>query len=301
MATSCTDFDHPYYEQLSGKTFREAYKFFTEEDAKRMKFVSLGEALDFISYGGGNFVGYRQPTKGLVNFIKTWIEKQEPRIDYEKIKTRENSYTYKEKGREYFYLWNKFKSTFPLPELPRINFESCPLDEKHKGTVLDRGGRSRCSHQSEFEIHPSFTKIHVEEGIGTGMKRFYFDEEEPVEPSGFEAGNDYEFVNIESQEHKDYVTKIDKFENEATVPVTHTCYAILSEPKDFYLSLETILQRLNCSQIETQTLHPFSGFDLAHYVHAWWEQPGEKRYWKTNNGIELYKEFKDFIPISTDD
>jgi hypothetical protein len=301
MATSCTDIDHPYYKELYQKDSKERYKFFTKEDAKRMKFVSLGEALDFISYGGGNFVGYPFGTKDMTAFIKKWIEKQEPRIDYERVEKGKGWYTYKETGREYFYLWNKFPQQSETPELPRINYKSCPISEEHNSFVIDMGGRLRCSHKKSDKINPDFTRIFVEDGLGTSMKRYNFQENEPEEPTAYDEDNDETYSDIDSPEYAKYLNNKGKFDRGKSVELIDTCYAIIREPKKLYLPLETILDRINCSGDDKSTIHPFPGFMLANYAQAWWEQQGDKKYWKNNHSIDIFKKFKNFVPIGTDD
>ncbi|MBT3405150.1 hypothetical protein HN832_04475 [archaeon] len=88
MTTSCTDFDHPYYSALNGKNQTERVNFFTEGDFKKMKFVSLGEVLDFVSAGGMNFVHYHFSDKKMIQFIQSWMEVQIPRIEYERKKSK---------------------------------------------------------------------------------------------------------------------------------------------------------------------------------------------------------------------
>jgi hypothetical protein len=263
-----------------------------------MKFVSLGEAFDFISAGGGNFVGYCHGNKELTEFAKTWIEKQEPRIDWKLIETNKPFYSWEETGREYFYMWNKFQRGERNLELPRINYETCHLNEKHKKILLDRGGRLRCAHQSICEIRPSFTNISISEGIGTGMREYDFIEDKPEEPGYYD---DEDLWTEDEEEYPKYLIEKEKYDNEKPVSVVQTCYSIIKEPIGFYLPLETVLERLNCSQDpKRDTIHPFTGFTLAEYVKAWFNQPGEKKYWK-GNGINFYKEFKNFVPIGTDD
>ena len=298
MGTCETDSDHPYYEQLSGKSSKKCYEFFMQDNAKRMKFVSLGEAFDFISSGGGNYVGYNQGDKELTEFAKTWIEKQEPRINWKLIETNKPFYSWEETGREYFYLWNKFHQTHNTPELPRINYETCPLNETHAERIFDRGNRLRCAHQKHSLVKPSFTTCFIEECARTGMKKYEFIENEPK--PGY---SDYDSLCLSNKDsYAKYLVKKEKYDNETPVNVVDTCYSIIKEPIGFYLPLETVLERLNCSQdSEKDTIHPFTGFTLAEYVKAWFNQSGEKKYWKREDGIESYNQFKDFVPMGTDE
>lgn len=296
MVTSCTDSDHPYYNELIGKTGKQKYDFFMEENAKRMKFVSLGEAFDFLSFGGLNFVAYGNNDKELTEFTKTWIEKQEPKIKLDRIKSGKGSYTIKERSREYSYLWNKFNHSGETPELPRINYEKCNLGRDHTKMILDRGGRLRCAHQEVFEIKPSFTEKIIEEDIRIGIKKYKYNQSAPETPRYY--NEELEVWMIEGC--KKYELEKNKFDEEEPVIVVDTCYSIIKEPKDFYLPLEKILNRLNCSNRENQTIHPFSGLTLADFVKAWWEQSGEKQYFKKEGDIEFYKAFPDFVPMSSD-
>ena len=86
MTTSCTDRNHPYYREIECRQ-TGAVNFFLEDEAKRMKYVSLGEALDFISGGFMNGVAYHMDTRKMVRFIRTWMRAQEPRRKISKIPT----------------------------------------------------------------------------------------------------------------------------------------------------------------------------------------------------------------------
>ena len=79
MTTSCTDHDHPYYDQLKSLGSREVVKFFTNNKGARMRYVSLGEALDFASWGFMNGVAYDLSPRAMVWFIRKWMSAQKPR------------------------------------------------------------------------------------------------------------------------------------------------------------------------------------------------------------------------------
>ena len=112
MVTSCTDFDHPFYKKLERLGSKQTANFFLDNSGKNMKYVSLGESLDFISFGFMNGVAYNLSNKEIVKFINTWIKSQEPKIEYERQPTGEHSYTLKEISREYSYRWNSINKTY---------------------------------------------------------------------------------------------------------------------------------------------------------------------------------------------
>lgn len=85
MTTSCTDWKHPYFEQFfkNWPNSKDKIDFFTGKDnVHRMRFVSLGEALDFISFGNGNSCFWDLNTKGMIRFIRKWMINQEPRTTW---------------------------------------------------------------------------------------------------------------------------------------------------------------------------------------------------------------------------
>src|SRR3989338_5580115 len=108
MSTSCTDRKHPYYEQVNSLRPEDSVKFFTGENSYRMAHVSLGETLDFTSYGGMNYVVWKMNNRDLVKFVQTWMENQAPKIEYERIPPEGNVYQLKEKSKEFSYVWNRF-------------------------------------------------------------------------------------------------------------------------------------------------------------------------------------------------
>lgn len=299
MATSNTDFDHPYYEILGNKSLKERVEFFTENSGKRMKFISLGEALDFVSVGGGNFVAYNFGTKELTKYIQIWMDSQKPKIEYEKVQLDNGSYTYKETSREYGYLWNRFHFEKDV-ELPYINHNKCPRCERghnHTELVHDRIGRLRCADVRKEKFKPNYISGFRSEDFLSATSRNCFSENEPDIPEYTHDEN-----ICDSIEYKIYLKKKEKFNNEeATEIVSDVCYSIIKEPKNIYLPLEIVLDRLNCVNKDNQTFHPFSGFTLANFVKSWHEQKGENRIWKRKGELDFYREFKDFVIISTDD
>jgi hypothetical protein len=300
MVTSCTDYDHPYYKELGNKTDKERYQFFTEDNAKRMKFVSLGEALDFVSIGGGNFVAYNFGTRAMVDFIKGWIEGQKSKIKYRTIGDSKIGCSLEEESRQTFYMWNKFHRQEEIPELPRIDYSSCPMDKNNNTFIMDRGGRLRCAHQKRELINPDFAFMSISEGLGTSMKRYSFTEFGPEEPSSYDE-DDNDITDLGSEEYKEYLARKEKFEAGKSTALVDTCYAVIKEPKNMYLPLETVLERIDCSPDNKWTAHPFTGFTLATFVQAWWEQPGDRKYLRNNNTFDDFRAFKDFPLISTED
>lgn len=309
MATSCTDFDHPYYKQINNKSDEEAINFFTEDKGKRMRFVSLGEAIDFISHGGGNFVYYPLNCKKMTKYIRTWMKAQRPRIEYDKIPLGENSYRYDIKKKEYFYLWNRFdkENLIENEELPRINYEKCPRNGKHAKTIEDLGGRLRCAHTDMLKGYKEgFTeKVNLGADFFSATERYSFDENKPEDPSVYddETDEEEEGVNYEQSDYIEYLIKKEAYDNSKELEIKDTCYSVIKEPSDLYLPLETILNRLNCRHTmnrDKAMILPFSGFTLANYVKAWWEQPGRKIVWKRKKEIDFYNHFRDFELMGTD-
>ena len=82
--------------------------------------------------------------------------------------------------------------------------------------------------------------------------------------------------------------------------IVDICYSIIQESKTIVFPLEIILDRINCSNHEDYTTHPFSGFTLANYVKAWWNQKGRKKVWRNKGELDFYLAFPDFEPISSD-
>lgn len=289
MTTSETDHKHPYYRQIS--KLEKPITFF-EEDPERLAYVSLGEALDFLSAGAMNYVLWPNLEKrAMVRFIETWMKNQKPRIQYDRIPDPkiEGLHTIKEKSREFFYLWNRFHEDFPV-SLPFINLQHC-TGEGHRGTIKDRLGRIRCLHVEKKKIKPSFS---VEYRVGD---RVDFQDDEPMDPSLF----DYEDCRVSEEELERYEKLKEKYEGENPVTVLDPCYTIISDVGT-NIPLENILYRLDVSGKFSGPVHysvyPFSGFELANYVKAWWEQPGEKRLFKGKGVREDYRVFPNFQPVS---
>lgn len=317
MGTSCTDFDHPIYNELDGLGDNERVNFFTENKSQNMKYVSLGEAFDFISSGGGNFCYFPLNPKGLAGFANQWRKAQEPRIRRRKKQLSENSYTLEEISREYSYDWNKFEKDFET-ELPYINLETCPKNEniisehnKHKRVGRDEAGRKRCIHVDVKYFRPDFL---VEYKDSKGDIEFY--EDIPPEPEFFDEDYEEDEITLISDAQKqldDYHELIEKYkEQEPTEKVILPCYEILSD-KGVYLPLEKIFRRLNCSndnyfsipscslKPSDHSTFPFSGFMLANFVKEWWNQPGRKRIYMRQGENDNFKKYPDFRHISSCD
>lgn len=308
MTTSCTDTKHPYYKDITKIDLGKRRKFFTGDNSFRMAYVSLGEALDFLSAGGMNYVYWPISHKGLIEFVDNWMKNQKPKIDYKKVPLSEHSYRYEEIRREHFYLWNRFDDE-QVVELPWINHEKCPRDEKHNGQRITLpNGMVRCSHVEPLgPFKPSFLESYTGFDELSGIERTYFDENEPHQYDGIPQDYDERDISLGYKEEYERNTfLVQKFEEEdSTLVVTDPCYAIISEGRA-YLPLETVLDRLDVasrflSSDEPQSVYPFSGFTLADFVRAWWNQSGEKRFFRNPNERNFYKVFRDFQPISSDD
>jgi hypothetical protein len=299
MTTSCTDWNHPYYELL--KKSKENELSFFGNHPEKMNFVSLGELFDFISWGGMNSVAYELNTKGLITLTQKWIKNQKPKIEYKEIPgSFQGSYTSKEVSREYFYLWNKFNYEEDV-ELPRIKHSECPRDKMHKRTIKDRLGRTRCAEVNSYKIKPSFSFVFEELDKFSAKKKINYLNNEPQYPTPDEwvdeEGEELDY----SQEFEEYEKELERYKKEGEERVINPCYAIIKEPSDRYIKLESLFDRLNCSSQEGYTLHPFSGFTLANFVRAWWEQPGRKKIWRKKGEYDFYKAFPNFKPYSSDD
>ncbi len=290
MTTSCTDIKHPYYEEFIKGSSGNGAGFFTGENAYRMRFVSLGEALDFVSSGGLNFVGWPFSGRKMVDFIKAWMDNQKPKIIYEEIPLGKGSYRAEEKGREYCYTWNRFDNDFDV-ELPYICNDACQVGG-HKRTVRDLAGRVRCAHFEIKMLRPSFVRSNR-----YGDKIDYF-EEYPFDPDPDDYIDKDGVSCLSDEVLEQYQEECKKFEDEEpSCEVYDYCYSVISDA-GVYLPLQTVLDRLSVSRVMPFGL-PFSGFTLANYVKAWFSQPGEKRFLSDRH--DDYKVFPDFHPIGSDD
>ena len=299
MTTSCTDRNHPYYREIEGRQ-TGAVNFFLEDEAKRMKYVSLGEALDFISEGFMNGVAYHMDTRKMVRFIRTWMRAQEPRREILEIPTGKHSYRLKEdvSKRQFNYTWNRFAQDFPAQlTRRRINNKRCPRDEKHEGTITDGAVRIRCSHFEIQLLKPSFIKTldGFDELSSTENTTFYDDK--PSEPWSPEEEED-ESEGAQNRQER-YKAELRRYEDEGEIEAIKPCYAIIKETETRNLPLQTILDRLNVSTNPAYYLNPFSGFTLARYVKAWWNQKGRKRFFRKKVEREdNFRVYPHFVPIS---
>ena len=293
MTTACTDTKHPYYKVLS--KLQNPLNFF-QKDSERLAHVSLGEALDFTSFGGMNYVVWpKLDTKGMVEFVQLWMDNQRPKVQYERVADPrvEGVYSIKRKSEEFFYTWNRFHEDFP-EALPFINHVSCPANENHRGTIRDLAGRIRCLHVDIQRAKPGFT---TEWDIGN--HRLCFQEDRPMDPREMEK-----YEDISDEEFEKYEEDMERFEVEKPEAIIDPCYAIISDVGS-YLPLEKVLRRLNVnfkfSGSGKGSVFPFSGFDLANYVKAWWEQPagllGERRLFARESEEDYYHAFNDFQPV----
>jgi hypothetical protein len=288
MTTSCTDWNHPYYKELSKIGTRKALDFF-KRSKNRMKNVSLGEALDFVSFGGMNFVVWELNKKGLISFIQNWMDAQEPS-----------------------YFWNR-EGEIREEQLPFINYKNCPSHEKHTERVRDLAGRLRCGHIEIEKFKPNFIESYSLTDDFSGMKKKYFSEDAPNEPIFDDEDFDEQTgeLNLLDQERlEEYNKKKEKFDNEEPSILVHDfCYSIISD-EGIYLPLESVLTRLDVAYLDATNsfsqekeicVYPFSGFTLANFIKAWAEQKGEKRFFLENGKKEHYRLFRGFQPISSDD
>lgn len=310
MTTSCTDTKHPYYGEVSELPLEDTLGFFIGDNSFRMRFVSLGEALDFTSAGGMNYVLWNMGKKELVSFVKNWMDEQKPRIEYKEIPSSEISGVSKlvERKREHSYLWNKFNCDEDV-ELPYIDEKRCS-GEKHVETIRDGAGRLRCAHINKRMLRPSFIEVHVTQpGVSSDLGRRDYYEVKPLPssiPENFEDGE--EPVDIPLDEDPDYQAYLKEKEaydsEEPTEVVVDSCYAIISD-KGVNLSLESVLTRLcidNSFMVNDNktSVYPFTGFTLANYVKAWHNQKGRKRFFLPRRKFETHRAFPNFMPLSSD-
>ena len=182
----------------------------------------------------------------------------------------------------------------------RINHKRCPRDEKHEGTITDGAGRIRCSHFEIQLLKPSFIKTldGFDELSSTENTTFYDDK--PSEPWSPEEEED-ESEGAQNRQER-YKAELRRYEDEGEIEAIKPCYAIIKETETRNLPLQTILDRLNVSTDSRYYLNPFSGFTLASYVKAWWNQKGRKRFFRKKVEREdNFRVYPHFVPISSED
>lgn len=300
MTTSCTDNKHPLYnEKFSCKDYLSSFM----KNPEKMAYASLGEMLDFISFGGLNFVAYNQGTKELIEITQKWMEAQPKKLIRHIWKDLGNGVKQLKRTIEKeVYLWNKPDGDY-REKLPRVNHSKCPRNEKHKGeTIKDLAGRVRCSHSNEKWLRPNYVEESEDYDSFSGMIKKDIWEDEPYDPTpDLWEDEDGNYIDW-SEEYDEYLIKQEKFdEEEPTLLIADTCYAIIKEPFNVYLPLETVLDRLNCTGFKNHTVHPFSGFTLANFIKAWHNQKGKRKFFRDPNESDSYKQFPNFQPISSDD
>lgn len=130
----------------------------------------------------------------------------------------------------------------PLTEnilLPYIHQESCTKDKSHKGIIKDHSGLTRCSNNSCYSLVSERGSVLSLEKI---LDRLNLEPRTKIE---FCPSNIY-VVGVPCKRVKELS------ENERTIYETSgSCPGHLEEGK---------------------TVHPFSGWTLAHYVQKWYEQ-----------------------------
>jgi len=254
-----------------------------------MEGIPLGACLDSCRWGGQRTILYEMSVKGLIGFIQNWMSQNEGNHIWHERKIEE--------------LYTRF-------ELPLINNESCPRDKEHKGTIMDLGGRLRCSETKELLLKPTFIQSYNAVDSLSQTLRTELHESKPTDPlpeEAFDAKG--RILSIYEHEWEQYQRNLRHFEEEEKVPFSDVCYAIISE-KGLILPLETILKRLNlrpeqdtvyCNRLgpcritkeltkeekaqydilefcpghlrpHNKVEFPFDGWDLAFYVQTWYEQ-----------------------------
>jgi hypothetical protein len=130
----------------------------------------------------------------------------------------------------------------------------------------------------------------------------------PPKPSFIDEDYDGngELSHDAEQMRQEYLLKKARFDDEeATAEVVNVCYAMLSD-KGSYLPLERVLRRLQVGDFNSGCAFPFSGFTIAGYVKAWWNQPlpngkGERQFFMHPGDREHYRAYPDFHIVSSDD
>jgi hypothetical protein len=300
MPTLCTDVEHPYYKEMYKiESLSARPAFFTDKNSCRMRHVSLGEALDLISVGASNYCYWDIAIRQLTDFVKQWIDKQEPRIEYVRVPKGDGWYRDEEKSREFSYLWNKFHQDSDQElTLPFIHRDSCPAGKGHKRTGKDLDGRVICLHADIKKFRPSYLR-----DVTFSDEECHFWEEEPNEPVFEESDYDGngELIPKAQKRQEKHMEEKERYANEeSTERVVYPCLAIISE-KGTYLPLEKVLRRLNVFDKDNGCAFPFSGFTLAGYVKAWWNQKGEKGFYMPEREVDSYKAFPGFVPVSSED
>lgn len=200
-------------------------------------------------------------------------------------------------------------------ELPWISHEGCPRDEKHSGTLVDVGGRTRCGHRTVEKVRPSFVVAYeLADHLSQVANRHVY-EEGPHEPEEDDLDKVWEH----------YRADMKRFESETLVDSVDVCYAIINEPR-FKMPLETALRRMNIHR-ETKTVHCnssyenpcsdayegsgmcsghvgatnmvefcFGGWTMAYYVEKWMEQGDAqlvarvKEHWPSKEDLRICSE-----------
>ena len=260
-----------------------------------MKGKYLGACLDSCRWGGSMSVMWEMNVPEMVYFVQNWM--------------RQNK-------KEFQSLWHekKIEDMYTRFDLPYINHNVCPSNGEHNETILDNGGRTRCSHREIKIMKPSF--IHESSSFDNHslMEKLEIYDCKPYDPTPVEWEDDDGNLVDYSPEYEEFQKHLDEYESEEPINVTDTCYAIIREDKNKPLPLETILKRLNlrsnyeiaycvnefepCKKINTlskedqelykmldhcpghmqrtkKTEFPFDGWDLAFYVQKWYEQVPE--------------------------
>lgn len=261
MTTSCTNRDHPYYSVISKLDYRNVPNFFKVGNGRRMKFVTLGELLDFSSVGQANFCYWDMDSKGLTRYVQDWMEVQNPEDSFE---------------------WNN-PSSSSFPGLPYVNHSSCPKCSFHVGQIKDRGGKIRCAHVRKEMMRPSFIR---------GSQKDGFFEENPFDTDFL--SKDLKWLGSLEAARNLWC------EEKSTEKITNRCYSIISDV-GAYLPLETIFWRLSVGKFSEGIAFPFSGFDLADYVAAWENQEGKRRLFRSSQDLDDYRKFSNFQILTSDD
>ena len=191
-----------------------------------MRGLHLGACLDSPRWGGRTTIMYEMSVRGLISFIQSWAI--------------QNPYGIPDLVHE-----RGIDELFTRFELPYINHKTCPRDEKHRGTLMDMGGRIRCGHTTIQTVKPSFTRVY-DKGFDklSEMDTLEMYEHEPEEPLTWGEDSDCMVLVDDEGEIRKYKEEKERYNGEEPFRIIDPCYAMISD-KGKVLSLEKIISRLN--------------------------------------------------------
>lgn len=202
------------YLKAAGKNSEEKARYLMADG--HMKGLYLGECLDCWRWGSQSSIAYPVSVEFLIGFIKDWMG-QNP------------------KNFRDLYHERRIEELYKKFELPEIEHDKCPRDEKHKGRFTDLGGRVRCAHKSNAKvIKPSFTAEYRAYDALSETEKIAYCEHPPI--------TSFSREDLDEKEYKKYLKEVEAYQNEEPETVGDVCGAILSE-RAVAFSLEKVLRR----------------------------------------------------------